>query len=653
MEFLAILVSLVAIFVAWSKSARIGELDEKLRKVQATLNRMELENLERQRQEEASKRSESLGEVVHRDVAASVGVSVGLGSGVGTSRDALPVPKAPVGASMGETKSGSDGGVVDRFVEWLREDWLLKLGALLVIMAFGWLVSYAFVNNWIGPAGRITLGVVSGVGFMLFGWWRQEKVLQQGNIFVLLGATVVLVSIYAARSVYDFFTPEIALLGMFLTSAFVTYLSLSVKSRSLALSGVIFAFLAPMLTNTPDPNVIGLFAYLLVIVLGSIWVVVLNGQEEVALAGLLGVMFYSLPQMGSLRGDSELLVLFAYVLAAIFFVVGVIGLKSDQDRKYTAEIVIAALNALLLLMWIVSSVPENWQSMILSVWAIVFVSGAYLLFGWSGRRVDFYVHASIAVCYVAAATAAELEGAALTIAFTIEVALIIAMVYVVLKDIKAVRNASWLFVIPVILSFASMGSSEWNRGVLHSDFFVLLVLTGALLGTGVFIYSWLRRAGAGDMAAGFGATTVMGANTGVTGSGVGKGGEAGEEDVNLVAKVLVNGGAIYAYILVWLVYGAMFVDMDTAIFYSLLTYTLVGLGIYYYGFYNWRKTFQTHGAVVLGLVVARLLIVDVWGMDLVGRIVTFFVIGVLLLSTAFYTRNRNNMMSSGEGRGGQ
>jgi hypothetical protein len=39
--------------------------------------------------------------------------------------------------------------------------------------------------------------------------------------------------------------------------------------------------------------------------------------------------------------------------------------------------------------------------------------------------------------------------------------------------------------------------------------------------------------------------------------------------------------------------------------------------------------------VVLGGVVLRLLLIDVWQMDLVGRIITFFVVGTLLLSTAF------------------
>src|SRR3989344_5222259 len=49
---------------------------------------------------------------------------------------------------------------VDKIIEWAKEDWLMKLGALLLLIAFGWLATLAFMKNWIGPPTRITLGIV-------------------------------------------------------------------------------------------------------------------------------------------------------------------------------------------------------------------------------------------------------------------------------------------------------------------------------------------------------------------------------------------------------------------------------------------------------------------------------------------------------------
>jgi uncharacterized membrane protein len=118
----------------------------------------------------------------------------------------------------------------ERFAEWLKEDWLLKLGALLLLIGFGWLTTYAFLNNWIGPMGRIALGIVAGASFILLGWWRIRKYIHQGGIFLVLGSTTILLTIFAAREIYGFFTPLSALAVMFLSTAFVALASVKYKA---------------------------------------------------------------------------------------------------------------------------------------------------------------------------------------------------------------------------------------------------------------------------------------------------------------------------------------------------------------------------------------------------------------------------------------
>ena len=91
---------------------------------------------------------------------------------------------------------------------WFQENWLLKVGAGLLILAVSWFVNYAFVHNWIGPVGRITLGLVFGASLLAFGSIRIRKYLQQGSIFLALGSATILLTTFAARSVYNFFTPR-------------------------------------------------------------------------------------------------------------------------------------------------------------------------------------------------------------------------------------------------------------------------------------------------------------------------------------------------------------------------------------------------------------------------------------------------------------
>jgi hypothetical protein len=53
-----------------------------------------------------------------------------------------------------------------------------------------------------------------------------------------------------------------------------------------------------------------------------------------------------------------------------------------------------------------------------------------------------------------------------------------------------------------------------------------------------------------------------------------------------------------------------------------------------------------YGGVLIGVVVGRLLLVEVWDMALAGRIVTFFIIGTLLMSTAFIGRRPKEIIDN-------
>jgi len=46
---------------------------------------------------------------------------------------------------------------------------------VLLLLALGWFVSYAFANNWIGPLGRITLGILFGLAVVGMGMGGETR----------------------------------------------------------------------------------------------------------------------------------------------------------------------------------------------------------------------------------------------------------------------------------------------------------------------------------------------------------------------------------------------------------------------------------------------------------------------------------------------
>jgi len=213
----------------------------------------------------------------------------------------------------------------------------------------------------------------------------------------------------------------------------------------------------------------------------------------------------------------------------------------------------------------------------------------------------------IFIIVLAAATAAELGGAALTFAYTIESSAIIIVSFLLTRDLSIVQRFGWLFLGPIILSAESIVSRSWENGFLHNDFFVLLVLALVLMITGAFLFLDKKEGGS-------------------------------EDEVNM-PTILVVVGATYLALLVWLTLHSVLIQ-DVATMVSLTIYTIVGLVLFIRSGVTNSVTLRFGGIALLGFVVFRLLIVEVWQMELTGRIITFFVIGLLLISTAFMGRKK-------------
>lgn len=494
----------------------------------------------------------------------------------------------------------------EAFGAWVKEDWLLKLGAFIVLLGFGWFVSYAFAQNWIGPLGRVTLGMIVGIGVLGFGWVRMHLYARQGSIFLGLGAMVVLISAFSAAYVYTLISGHAALGIAFLTSAFIALASVRFNVMALSVVSVIIASTAPsMLLIRSTATTTELFAYLFVVVLGTVWIVSITGWRNLTAVALAMFFLYSLPYLGRTIPETGTLLLFAYAFAIVFFITNTLGILKIKDGDIKADAITAAGNGLLLLAWINAGAAPEWKSLIMVGWMIVFVVAAFAVFAITKRKEPFFVYAGVGIAMLAAATAIDFEGAGLTIAYIIESAIIPLVAYGVMRDRTVAKTLTLLTIGPAFLSIQSM-MANWRTEIPADHFFVLLIMSATLLLLGVFFLSIRKEGDEGD-----------------------------------VAPALFVVGSVYAYILLWLSLHATMANKGTATMICLVIYTIIGLIAYAYGRMNDSKGLHYYGGALLAFVVGHLLLVDVWNMALSMRIITFFVVGALLMGTAFMSKKKN------------
>lgn len=529
-------------------------------------------------------------------------------------QEAVPSTPQKESPESAVEKEASEPSALKNLGQWLKEDWLMKLGGLLILIAVGWFVSYAFIHNWIGEIGRITLGLVGGAAVLGFASWCMRRHINQGGVLLLVGSGIVILTVWAARFMYDFFTPATALGIMFLAVMLATVSSVIHRSYWVTAANVILASVVPLLTSTAEPDLVMLFIYLLVVVAGSIWVVAMTGWRSLSMLALIVVALYSAPIWLDIINniDQNVLLFISFIFTAIFFVANILGVIRGKGRAAVIDLAVAACTGIFVMLWVVTTAPEVWQSIMLAAWMLVFGIGAFATFRLTGEKKPMLVYAAVALMLLAAGTAVELGGAALVIAYTIEAGALSLVAYPVLKDIRIAEYISFVFAAPILLSLGSIDESVWNESIIHEHFFVLLIMMLALATVGAFFLIQRFR----------------------------KSSEALEN--GMIGNVWLIVSSLYLFTLIWLVSHAATTSSDLAIGISLTLYTLLGLATYIVAGVKQITWIRVYGGIILGAVVLRLLIVDVWNMELAGRIITFFLIGILLMTSAFIGRNDKN-----------
>ncbi len=149
---------------------------------------------------------------------------------------ALPTPEPAISTprSIGDIEDLLSG----RILAWV--------GGLAIFLGAVFFLSLAFSRGWIGPEGRVAIGIGASVLMLLAGGWffeRRERIV--GHVLVAVGLGVMSLSLLAATSFYDLIGVEVALLGTLVTALVAAAIAIRANSQVVALFGLVAALAAP------------------------------------------------------------------------------------------------------------------------------------------------------------------------------------------------------------------------------------------------------------------------------------------------------------------------------------------------------------------------------------------------------------------------
>jgi uncharacterized membrane protein len=204
----------------------------------------------------------------------------------------------------------------------LGANWLSKAGIAALILAAALFLKYAFDSGWIGPTGRIVIGLLASLALLGFGQFLLGKSAYRAFAQVLISGGIIIffLSIFAAFAFYHLigFTAAFASLAIaaFLGSA----IALRNDTQVVALLCLLGAFLTPLLIHEPQigPGApIRLYCYLAGL---NIWSALLLRARPwyslslLSLAATWGIFFLTRPE-----GPASYLTVEAFAVLFLLF----------------------------------------------------------------------------------------------------------------------------------------------------------------------------------------------------------------------------------------------------------------------------------------------------------------------------------------------
>jgi uncharacterized membrane protein len=318
MEFLALVIAIVAFIFARKANLRSRELQAQLARLQATLQSASAAPRAQPADADAPPQAPSL---VPEPAANETNIPPAPAEEPAASDKAdAGTPAAAAGARIG-------------LEERLGTRWVVWIGGLTLALGGLFLVKYSIEAGLLGPAVRVLLGGLFALALLVAGEFARRRDARAAvapvaiaNIPAILtaaGTAVAFATVYAAYALYGFLAPALAfvLLG---AVALATLAAALLHGPALAGLGVIGAFVTPVLVSSGQPDYWALYIYVAVVTAAAFGLARIRLWRWLAVATIAFGAFWML--VGITETDTlgphafDLIVSFA--LAALLVVAG-------------------------------------------------------------------------------------------------------------------------------------------------------------------------------------------------------------------------------------------------------------------------------------------------------------------------------------------
>ncbi len=197
----------------------------------------------------------------------------------------MPPQSAPSGTATGEDSRSLESRI--------GSQWFNRIGIFAVLIGMAWFLKLAIDNHWIGPLGRVLIGLVAGAAIIAL----SERFHRRGyGAFAYslkaVGSGILYLSLWAGFSLFHLIPAAVAFAAMILVTAFNGFLSWVQDSELLAVYAIAGGLSTPLLISTGENHEVALFSYLLVLDVAVLILVALRPWSRLLFAAFAGTVLF-------------------------------------------------------------------------------------------------------------------------------------------------------------------------------------------------------------------------------------------------------------------------------------------------------------------------------------------------------------------------
>jgi uncharacterized membrane protein len=339
-----------------------------------------------------------------------------------------PIPHIPSSPAVAPRAPAEEIDLESR----IGSHWLNRIGISAVLIGASFFLKYAFDNNWIGPAGRVTIGLLAGIAVVVWSErFRSHGYQMFSYSLKAVGIGVMYLSLWAAFHVYSLIPSVIAFMAMLAVTASTAALAIAQDAEILAAFTLIGGFLTPLLLSTGENKELQLFAYVVLLDAAAVVTVARKPWRRLLALAYIGTLILYIGWYSEFynRSQLHLTVAFATLFFAIFAVAPLLARQPESEAAPFAAVplFLAFVNAGVYFLQVYAMFEEVDKHAM--AWFALALAAVYIYLSRQTQRYYpdpdnierlHYLHLALAIGFITVAIPIRLDGHWITIGWLVE-----------------------------------------------------------------------------------------------------------------------------------------------------------------------------------------------------------------------------------------